>query len=218
MLELFSSNYSIRTLIMTPVFAEAHEEILKAHKIFEVVQTDEKTLSSVSSFKNNNAALAIVEIPQTDPYQSQTDDYVLVLDDVKDPGNFGTILRIADWYGIHQIICSPESTDHYNPKVISASMGSFLRVSVYYMELNTFFKQNDKPVYGAYAAAGTNVHTVDFVKSGVLLMGSESHGIHTSLDTYVDFKINIPSYGQAESLNVSIATSIICDNMRRSIG
>lgn len=216
-LELLSTNYRIRTLIMTPVFSEKHEEMLDTSKILEVVFTDEKSLSSIGSFKNNNAAVAIVEIPEPSLYQSQTDEYVLVLDDVKDPGNFGTILRIADWYGIHQIVCSPETTDLYNPKVISASMGSFLRVNVYYMELHSFFEENNKPVYGAYADAGTNVHTINFSKEGILLMGSESHGIHPRYRPFVDHRINIPAYGRAESLNVSIATSIICDNMRRSI-
>lgn len=216
-LELLSTNYCIRTLIMTPVFSEKHQEILNVSKIKEVIFTDEKHLSSISSFKNNNAAVAMVEIPEALPFQIREDDYVLVLDDVRDPGNFGTIIRIADWYGIHQIICSPETTDLYNPKVISASMGSFLRVNVRYMALDSFFKRNHKPVYGAYADAGTNVHTIKFSKSGVLLMGSESHGIHPRYSPFVDHKVNIPAYGQAESLNVSIATSIICDNMRRNI-
>lgn len=219
-LELLPANYSIRTLIVTPVFSEVHRESLRSGKIFELIETDEKSLSSASSLKSNNAALAIVEIPEQVEleYQSHVDDYVLVLDDVKDPGNFGTILRIADWYGIPQVVCSPETTDLYNPKVISASMGSFLRVSTCYMELDSFFKTNQKPVYGAYADAGANVHTVPFSKDGVLLMGSESHGIHPRYSVYVDYKINIPSYGKAESLNVSVATSIICDNMRRNIG
>jgi RNA methyltransferase, TrmH family len=215
-LELLSTNYSIRTLIMTPVFSETHEEVLRNHKIVEVIQTDEKNLSAASSFKNNNAAVAIVEMPEQVSYQSQVDDYVLVLDDVKDPGNFGTLLRIADWYGVRQVVCSPETTDLYNPKVISASMGSFLRVNVYYMELDLFFKENHQPVYGAYADSGENVHTVNFSKNGVLLMGSESHGIHPRYNSYVDYRITIPAYGQAESLNVSIAASVICDNMRRS--
>ncbi len=215
-LELLSTNYSIRTLIVTPVFSEAHKDALNVINDVEKIITDEKSLSSASTLKSNNAALAIVEIPAPSTYQHLPDNYILALDDIKDPGNLGTILRIADWYGISQIVCSPETTDVYNPKVISASMGSFLRVQVNYLELDTFFSENQSPVYGAYADAGTNVHTAKFSKGGVLLMGSESHGIHPNYSEYINHKINIPSYGQAESLNVSIATAIICDNIRRS--
>lgn len=215
-LELLSTHFSIRTLIATPVFIEVHKDLINKQKVVEIIQTDEKQLSAASTLKTNNAALAIVEIPDAQPYQSIPGQYELVLDDINDPGNLGTILRIADWYGIPQIICSAETTDLYNPKVISASMGSFLRVKVFYTTLELFFKKNNKPVYAAYADAGENVHTINFGREGILLMGSESHGIHPDYAAYVDHRVHIPSYGQAESLNVSIATSVICDNMRRS--
>ncbi|MDF9794852.1 TrmH family RNA methyltransferase [Catalinimonas alkaloidigena] len=214
-LELLSTHFSIRTLIATPVFIEVHKDLINKHEVAEIISTDEKQLSTASTLKSNNAAIAIVEIPENLPYQSSPGAYELVLDDINDPGNLGTILRIADWYGIPQIICSPETTDLYSPKVISASMGSFLRVNVFYMDLESFFKKNRKPVYAAYAAAGENVHTLNFSKEGVLLMGSESHGIHPRYAKYVNCSVHIPSYGKAESLNVSIATSVICDNMRR---
>lgn len=214
---LHSTRFSIRTLIVTPVFIEDHKELTDRTKIEEIIFTDTQNLSAASTLKSNNAALAIVEIPSEQPYQNAENQYTLVLDDVNDPGNLGTILRIADWYGIPQLICSPDTTDLYNPKVISASMGSFLRIEVLYTELEAFFKINTKPVYAAYVEGGENVHQMKFSRGGVLLMGSESHGIHPRYAPYVDHRVNIPSFGQAESLNVSIATSIICDNMRRCL-
>ena len=215
--ELLASSHSIQTLIGTPVFLEAIKDHPKLQQISEITATDAKALSALSHLKNNHTALAVVNMPSPPIYQAPRENYVLVLDDVKDPGNLGTILRIADWYGLHQIICSPETTDLYNPKVISASMGSFLRISVLYQPLLDFLQENELPVFGAYAKEGTNVHRANFTGSGILLMGSESHGINPSLDEFVHHKINIPTYGQAESLNVSVATAIICDNLRRVI-
>lgn len=215
--ELLSANFSIRTLIATPVFLEAQKDFIKTRNFLEIIETEEKQLSIASTFKSNNAALALVEIPESIPYISDKNNYELVLDDVKDPGNLGTILRIADWYGITNVICSPETTDVYSPKVVSASMGSFLRVKVFYRELNTFFQQNKKTVYGAYAEGGENVHTIEFEKEGILVMGSESHGVRPLVEDFVNHKVHIPSYGKAESLNVGIATSVICDNIKRVV-
>jgi len=215
--ELLASNYSIQTLIGTPVFLESIKDQSKLQRIPEIVSTDERSLSAISHLKNNHTALAVVKLPPFLNYQTPQENYVLVLDNLKDPGNLGTILRVADWYGIQQVVCSPETTDLYNPKVLSASMGSFLRINTVYLPLPTFFQQNELPVYGAYAQHGTNVHQVAFGSSGILLMGSESHGIDPALEKFVHHRINIPSYGHAESLNVSIATAIICDNLRRNI-
>lgn len=215
--ELLGSEYNVQTLIGTPVFMETAEDYLRSRKIPEIITTDEKSLSKAGHLQTNNSALAIVEIPEPPTLPAQPEGYVLALDDVKDPGNLGTILRIADWYGIQHIICSPETTDVYSPKVISASMGSFLRVSVVYQVLGTFLEHSKMDVYAAYVEEGHSVHHADFGKAGILLMGSESHGISPKLESYVTHKINIPSFGRAESLNVSVSTGIICDNILRFI-
>ena len=215
-LELLSSEYSVETLIATQVFLQQHKDLvsqrLSAHSVYEA---SESALSSLSAFKHNNAAVAIVKIPPYPP-PSPPYDYVLALDDVRDPGNLGTIIRIADWYGIDQIICSEHTTDGYAPKVISASMGSFLRVRLQYVDLAQYLSQSDKPVYGAVVAQGQVVHQVSFAPQGILLMGNESVGIRPELLPFIQQRIYIPRYGQAESLNVGMATAIICDNLRRS--
>jgi TrmH family RNA methyltransferase len=217
--ELIQSDYKIQTLLTTQVFLEEREESVKSKNIPEVFITDEKTLSAASHFRNNNTVLAVVSIPEksSPPPIALTHGYVLALDDVKDPGNLGTIIRIADWYGIRHIVCSPETTDVYNPKVISASMGSFMRVNVQYADLPAYLSQSKMCIYAAYVNAGTNIHNTKFGKAGIILMGSESHGISPDMEQYVSQKINIPSFGSAESLNVSISAGIICDNILRII-
>jgi TrmH family RNA methyltransferase len=137
------------------------------------------------------------------------------LDDIRDPGNLGTIIRTADWYGIGKVVASPETADFYNPKVISATMGSFTRTEIYYTELTDFLSKAKHPVYGAYLE-GQNVHEVEFQPAGLILIGSESHGIAPGLRKFVSTEVTIPRFGKAESLNAAIATAVICDNLRRS--
>ena len=216
-LELLSSEYRIQTLISTPVFIKTLEDSLETGNIPEIITTDEQTVSKAGHLQTNNAALAIVQIPEPTPFPANPPGYILALDGVKDPGNLGTILRIADWYGIRHVVCSLETTDIFNPKVISASMGSFLRVSTHYEALDTFLKNSSSTVYAADVGKGSSVHNTQFEQAGILLMGSESHGISPELEPYINFKINIPSFGGAESLNVSISTGIICDNILRSV-
>ena len=213
--ELLGSGYNIQTLIGTPVFMNLPEVLAKSDRIKEHITTGAKELSAVSHFKTSDSALAIVEMPKHSHYQEAEDQYVIVLDDIKDPGNLGTILRIADWYGIRHIICSPETTDAYSPKAISASMGSFIRVNTYYIALDSFLSKSHLPVYAAVVDQGNDVHHVSFSKGGALLMGNESRGINKNFEKYIDYKISIPAFGHAESLNVSISTGIICDNIAR---
>ena len=144
----------------------------------------------------------------------QTSGLILALDGVSDPGNLGTIIRVADWYGIKHIVTSTDSADAYNPKTISATMGSFVRVSVSQVDLPAHLATLKLPIYGAFLD-GENVHNTQFTGSGVLLMGSESHGIREACAKLVTDKITIPAFGQAESLNVAMATGIILDNFKR---
>ena len=216
-LELLSSGYLIETLIATQVFLQQHKDLVSQRLSSSLIhEASESALSSLSAFKHNNAAVAVVKMPDKQTFFNTEDDYVLALDNVRDPGNLGTILRIADWYGINQIICSEHTTDGYSPKVISASMGSFLRVHLQYVDLAHYFSQSDKPVYGAVVAQGQVVHQVSFAPQGILLMGNESVGIRPELLPFIQHRIYIPRYGQAESLNVGMATAIICDNLRRN--
>jgi len=142
------------------------------------------------------------------------DEIILALDEIKDPGNLGTIIRIADWYGIKKIIASNDTVDFYNPKVISATKGSFTRVQIFYTDLAETLPKIGLPIFGTFMK-GENVHTFDFPKSGILIMGNESKGISEKIEKLITKKITIPSFGKAESLNVSIATAIVLDNWKK---
>jgi RNA methyltransferase, TrmH family len=215
-LELFSSDYQVQILFITEEFYQQHIRLLQKQSLpYQIVSQQE--LEKTGVFQTNNACLAVVATKPNQSLAVSGDEYILMLDDVKDPGNLGTILRIADWFGITKLVCSENTTDFYNPKVISASMGSFTRVQVYYCDLVSYLKTMDNalPVYGAFLD-GTDVHTIAFAKGGILLMGNESQGINQELTPFVTNRIHIPRYGGAESLNVGIATAVICDNIRRS--
>ncbi|MBA3900722.1 MAG: RNA methyltransferase, partial [Bacteroidetes bacterium] len=144
----------------------------------------------------------------------------IVLDEIKDPGNLGTIIRIADWFGIKNIICSENSADLYNPKVIQSTMGSFIRIDVFYEDLKLFFESYKSTVhhtiYGALLEGG-DIYRKNLSSEGIILMGNESKGISESLKPFIDEAVSIPSFGGAESLNVSVATAIICSEFKRGI-
>lgn len=212
--ELLKSDYSIDSLFLTKSFITKYAEIIKQKRFtFESVEQEE--IEKMGAFGSNNAALAVVRQKQNIAPKIANTDLVLALCDIRDPGNLGTIMRIADWYGIKHIIASTTTTDVYNNKTISASMGSFLRVSVFYTDLRQFLKSSFLPVYAA-VLKGDNVHKVSFPKAGILLLGNESNGIDTELAALAKNKIAIPRFGGAESLNVATAAAVIIDNWKRS--
>ncbi len=213
-LELINSDYVIHDLLVTEKFLQEHSHELTKHAVkAEIIS--EKDLSSISAFTTNNAGLAVASTKENLLLEASKEEFALVLDDIKDPGNLGTILRIADWYGIRKIICSETTADFYNPKVISSSMGSFTRTNIYYCDLGNFLSKTTIPVYAA-DLEGKNVHDYAFSSGGYLVMGNESEGLSMEVKKYITEKIHIPRYGHAESLNVAIATAIICDNIKRS--
>ncbi len=208
--ELLTSDFEVLKLLGTSNFLSKLNVPLKG----EVLEISEKELDGLGGYQTNNAAVAIARLKPNIPLQLADSEYGIVLDDIRDPGNLGTIIRTADWYGIQKIIASPETADFYNPKVISATMGSFTRIKIFYTGLADYLSQTTHTVYGAFLN-GTVVHQVNFTKSGLILIGSESHGISPGLTKFVTEKITIPKYGKAESLNAAIATGVICDNLRR---
>ncbi|MBX9851127.1 MAG: RNA methyltransferase [Cytophagaceae bacterium] len=211
-LELLNSDFRISSLYLTKDFIEKHHSALR-HKALQYEEVSASDLENAGSFATNNAALAIVKMKENKPLFISGNEYVLMLDEVKDPGNLGTIIRIADWYGITKIICSDDTADVYNPKVISSTMGSFTRVNLYYCELKTYLeKVKNEKVYGA-AFGGKNIHKTGFAPRGYVIMGNESSGIREDLFPLIHEKISIPGRGEAESLNVSVATAIILDNI-----
>ncbi len=171
-------------------------------------------LDKISTFKNNTYGLAVAKMKEERQADLDHEEWILALDDIRDPGNLGTIIRLADWYGIKNIVCSEDTVEFYNPKVISSTMGSFTRVNVFYTSLTEFLK--DKANIAGAFLNGENVHKYDFPQSGILVIGSESHGISENVSNMLHAKLTIPAYGYAESLNAAVATGILLDNLRRN--
>ena len=201
--ELLQSDFEVMEIYATSNWMENNPSV-------DSEQVSSKDLSIISSFKTANEVLAVVKQKQffTLDYSKH---FSIALDNVQDPGNLGTIIRTADWFGIKTVVCSVDTVDVYNPKVIQATMGSLFRVNVVCIDLIEFFEQNSGlSVYGALLD-GDNVYQKKLNKKGsVLLMGNESKGISETLLPFITDKILIPKIGQAESLNVSTATAILC--------
>jgi TrmH family RNA methyltransferase len=210
-LETIHSKHGIQYLIATEFFVSQYKTLLEKKNISHYLASDTE-IQSLSSFQSNTV-LAICDMNEEElPLPHQLSQWTLVLDDINDPGNLGTIIRIADWYGIKNIVCSLQTVELYNPKVIAASKGSFLRVSVFYTQLETYLQQVTLPLYAA-DLMGEKHHTYAFPEAGILVMGSEASGIRPEIEQLIDTKITIPKLGAAESLNVAMATAILCDRI-----
>ena len=213
-LELLQSGFELQLVYVTESFEKEHARLLGKGITYEVVT--EADLVRAGTYASNNAALAVAHMRQLpEPIVAST-ELVIALDDIRDPGNLGTIIRIADWYGIEKIICSENCADFYNPKVIAATMGSFTRMQVHYLNLENWLTQLNKThqIYGA-SLDGENIHQMKLQPQGIVVMGNEANGIRPEVAKLVNQLIKIPAFGQAESLNVATATAIIIDNFRR---
>lgn len=212
-LELIDSDFEIEKLYITHELLEKHKEVLSpAKNLIELISVGE--IAKMSSLEFNDTGIAVVKQKENRAFEINDKDIILVLDDIRDPGNLGTIIRTADWYGVTKIACSPTTAEFYNMKTISATMGSFTRVQIFYTELSDFLKQTNLPIVGALLD-GENAHMFSFPGSGVLLMGNESNGISESLIPLITNKVTIPKYGNAESLNAAMATGILLDNWKK---
>ncbi len=188
----------------------------------EIISKEE--LSRISFLKTTPEIIALCRIPESEiNWDELTDNLSIFLDEIQDPGNLGTIVRLADWFGIANIICSPGCADLFNPKVIQSTMGAFARVKVHYVALAPFLEKAKKlniPIYGTYME-GENLYESELSTNGIIVMGNEGNGISDHAASYISRKINIPSFppGEvtSESLNVAIATSIICSEFRRRV-
>jgi TrmH family RNA methyltransferase len=188
----------------------------------QIIEVSEKELSRISGLKTPNQALAVVHMSENIQPDSNTfNDLVLMLDNISDPGNMGTIIRTADWFGIKQIICSDSCVDIYNPKVVQATMGSLFRVQVFYTNLKICLEQlpAEQVIYGTLLE-GKNIYQTNLEKQGIIVIGNESRGISKDLIPFITHKLFIPNYSfkpwdTAESLNASTATAIVCAEFRR---
>lgn len=218
--EALRSDFTVESLVCTPEFlANSPETIRKAN---EIIETDRNTLQKASLLQAAQDSLALVKQPTCrTPEIDLSSELCLALDFIQDPGNLGTILRIADWFGIRTIVCSENTVDVYNPKVVQASMGAVFRVNVQYLHLNTWLKNivnQHIPVYGTFLD-GENIYTTTLSPNGVLLMGNEGNGISAGVEKLVTSRLSIPAFQtdnhKPESLNVAIATAICCSEFRR---
>ncbi len=201
----------------------ARKEWLSEHKqLLKGIYTEAVTtreMEKISALKNPSEVLAVIKKPTfTLPDIRTYSGLMLALDDIKDPGNLGTIIRTADWFGIRNIICSEETVDAYNPKVVQATMGSLARVRIHYTNLPGYFanKPEDLKVFGA-VLNGNDIREAEKPGKGILLIGSEAHGISRALYPFIDERIRIPAGvgSGAESLNAAVATAIACYEFRR---
>lgn len=179
-----------------------------------VFPVSEKELGLMSGLKNPNGVLGVFFIPETKKVEHA--DWILALDQVRDPGNLGTIIRLCDWFGIRHLVCSEDTVDCYNPKVLQATMGSISRVNVVYCGLVPFLRGTQMPLYGAFMD-GSPVYDEKLPEKGVLVMGNEANGISTEITALIQSKIAIPQFAgrTAESLNVGTATAILLSEIRR---
>lgn len=180
----------------------------------EVNRISNKELSQISSLKNPNGYLGVFHIPKQE--QKVLSDWILVLDGVQDPGNLGTIIRLCDWFGVVDIVCSPQTVDCYNPKVLQATMGSITRVHTRYTGLKDFLSSSELPIYGAFMD-GVSVNDLKLPEKGILIMGNEGKGISDSVAQLCTDKLAIPQFGgiTTESLNVASATAILLHEIRK---
>lgn len=180
----------------------------------EVTRVEAFELEKMSLLQTPNQVLAVAMMPQKPTEIDITGQLTIVLDGIQDPGNLGTIIRTADWFGIHQIVASEDTADVYNPKVIGATMGSFMRVQVHYTNLAAWLPTVKIPVYGALLE-GENVFTTKAPKQSLLVIGSEGKGIRENIIDFITHPVTIPKTGGAESLNAGIAAGIIVAQLTR---
>jgi len=212
--EFISSSYQLHSIYYTPQFASSLPTNHANIKLFEVNNVE---LQKISTLQTPQGILALVHIPiqQKIDFKGLRNCFSLVLDDVQDPGNFGTIIRTADWFGIKRVICSENTVEAYNPKTVQSTMGSLCRINVIYTNLNNFLTEAKLPVFGALLA-GNNIYQTDWGNEGLILLGNEGHGISETLLEKITVPVTIPRIGNAESLNVAVSAAIFCSELGRS--
>jgi TrmH family RNA methyltransferase len=206
--ELLHSNFELEHLYVT---VDHFETVLPSKKSL----ITESELKKISALTTPNTCLAVFKIPKEKAVINT--GLIVALDTIRDPGNMGTILRLCDWFGITQVVCSAETVDLYNPKVVQATMGSIARVAVNYLNLTDYLKTTSLPVFGTFME-GDNLYTSTLPTEGIIVLGNEANGISAEIEALVTQRITIPRFGdlqQTESLNVATATAIVLSEFKR---
>lgn len=215
--EILNSSFTVEFVIATPDFMSQ----VNTRKKFNKINASHDDIRKASLLKNPQQAIAVVHFPELPHEIRFHDSLILCLDSLQDPGNLGTIVRLADWFGIREIVCSPDTVDVYNPKTLQATMGAITRVVVRYMEPETFFTEaqyKQIKIYGSFPE-GKSIYETELVSPSILVVGNEGKGIGKNLMKYFSEKLTIPNFSEnsvkSESLNVSVATAVICSEFKR---
>jgi TrmH family RNA methyltransferase len=206
--ELLDSNFELEYLYTTK------NDFSKVNKDLKTIISDDD-LKKISALVTANSCLGVFKMPAEKPIVET--GLILALDSIRDPGNLGTILRLCDWFGVEQVICSKETVDIFNPKVIQATMGSISRVNVNYIDLKAFLVETNLPIFGTFMN-GENIYKSKLPKKGIIVMGNEANGISNEIEELIQNKVTIPRFGVAqktESLNVATATAIVFSEFHR---
>jgi len=205
--ELLASDFKAHS-----VFSDDASFFNSSDDIFSEISSND--LKQISFLKNPNGVLGLFHIPESKKVDFT--DWIVALDDVRDPGNLGTIIRLCDWFGIRNLVCSKNTVDCFNPKVLQATMGSISRVNITYVDLAAFLTESKSPIYGAFMN-GESVYECKLPEKGIIILGNEGKGISTEIHSLTNQKISIPQFGSktTESLNVATATAILLNEIRR---
>ena len=214
-LEFIPSTFQIHTICYLPQYQSLLPKLASNIKLFEVNNAE---LEKISTLQAPQGVLALVKLPKNKEVEAASlkGRFSLILDNIQDPGNLGTIIRTADWFGFKNIICSLNTAERYNPKTIQATMGSLPRVNMYYEDLALVLPQVKVPVYGALLE-GKSLYNTTFGTEGLLILGNEGQGISEEVIKFIEHPVTIPRVGKAESLNVAISAGIFCSEISRNI-
>lgn len=206
--EWLAADGMVKMIVATRRWAEFNSGLIERHPEAQVFIVKDRELESLSSLQTPNGVILVLPLPEPKAVPRE-EEWYLALDDIQDPGNMGTIIRIADWFGIKHVVCSPGCVDVYNPKVIQSAMGGLLRVNLYESDLETLLTSTKLPVYAA-TLDGENIYKESRRSAGVLVVGNESRGVSEIIKSLAGHKVTIPGRGGAESLNVGVSTGILC--------
>lgn len=217
--ELLISDFKINKIIATEEWFQMWKTNIP--KGTELISTDAAGIKKVSDQKTSGNVLAVIEIPDKQYNQFEIENELsIALDDIQDPGNLGTIIRTADWFGVKNIFCSQNSVDVYNPKVVQSTMGAIFRVNVWYIDLKEFLEKyhTKLKIYGTYLN-GKNIYDVSISKTGIIVFGNESKGINENLSPFISELLYIPTYSKleikSESLNLAASVAVILAEFKR---
>ncbi|WP_431294623.1 TrmH family RNA methyltransferase [Pedobacter sp. P26] len=211
--EFFQSSYQIHTIFYN---SEQYNLLPKLPANINLFEVKNAELDKISTLQTPQGFLALVHIPKNKELDLKElkNEFTLVLDGVQDPGNMGTIIRTADWFGFKNIICSADSVEVFNPKTVQATMGSLSRINIYEADLPVLLEKNTIPVFGALLD-GESIYKTQWGTEGLVILGNEGKGISAEVIKKINTPVTIPKIGEAESLNVAVSAAIFCAELVR---